>query len=58
MRWEGGALVLTQDKIVWVFSKKEPYRDPSGFGDEAMISHTVWVNPYSGKVIADQTRRE
>jgi len=58
MRWEGGALVLTQDKIVWIFSKKEPYSDPSGFGDEAMIVYRVWVDPYTGKIIGSQNGRE
>ena len=57
-RWEGGVLVLAQDKIYWAFSRREPYHDPSGFGDEAMIVSRVWVNPYTGKIIGSEIRRE
>jgi len=57
-RWEGGVLVLAQDKIYWAFSRREPYHDPSGFGDEAMIVSRVWVNPYTGKIIGSEVRRE
>ncbi len=56
-RWDGGVLALNQNKIYWVFSRREPYRDPSGFGDEAMLVSTVWVDPYTGKIISSETRR-
>lgn len=57
-RWEGGVLAFNQNKIYWVFSRREPYHDPSGFGDEAMIVSTVWVDPYTGKIIASESRRQ
>ena len=53
-----GVLVLNQDRIYWVFSCNVPYRNPDGIGDDASISHTVWLDPYTGKVIASQIRRE
>ena len=56
--WEGGVLALNQDKFYWVFSIREPYRDPSGFGDEAYIVHLVTVDPYTGKIISSSSRRE
>ena len=54
----GGVLALDQDKIYWVFSGRYPYRNPDGIGDEAMIVHTVTVDPYTGKIIASNNRRE
>ena len=56
-RWDEAVLAINQNKIYWVFSHREPYRDPSGFGDEAMIVKTVWVDPYSGKIIDSESRR-
>jgi len=53
-----GVLALSQDKIYWVFSSSEPYVHPNGIGDEAMIVHTAWLDPYSGNVIDSQIRRE
>ena len=54
----GGVLALSQDKIFWVFSSSEPYRHPIPVGDEAVIVHTVWVDPYTGEIIGSQIRRQ
>jgi len=53
-----GELALDQDKIYWVFSGRQPYDNPDGIGDEAMIVHIVTVDPYTGKIISSSNRRE
>lgn len=53
-----GELALDQDKIYWVFSGRQPYENPDRIGDEASIVHMVWVDPYTGKIIASSIRRE
>ena len=53
-----GVLALNQDRILWVFSTRRPYKNPDGIGDESSVSHTVWVDPYTGKLIANQIRSE
>ena len=53
-----GELVLDQDKIYWIFSGRQPYKNPDGIGDEASIVHIVTVDPYSGKIIYNSNGRE
>ena len=53
-----GELALSQNKIYWVFSGRQPYNNHDKIGDEAMIVHMVWVDPYTGKIIASSIRRE
>jgi hypothetical protein len=53
-----GELALDRDRIYWVFSGREPYINPNGIGDEAMIVNMVTVDPYTGKIISSSNRRE
>ena len=53
-----GVLALGRDKIYWVFTGREPFNNPNNIGDEAMIVHVVWVDPYTGKVISSSISRE
>ena len=52
-----GDLALDRDRIYWVFSGREPYINPKGIGDEAMMVHTVTVDPYTGDIISSSSRR-
>ena len=53
-----GLLALDRDQIYWVFSSRQPLINPNGIGDEAMMVHTVTVDPYTGKIISSSSRRE
>lgn len=53
-----GELALDQDQIYWIFSGRQPYKNPDGIGDEASIVHIVTVDPYTGKIIFSSNRRE
>lgn len=53
-----GLLALDRDQIYWVFSSRQSLINPNGIGDEAMMVHTVTVDPYTGKIISSSSRRE
>ena len=51
----GGELALDRDALYWVFSAVIPINNPDGDA-EMGVQHTVYLDPYTGKVVSHGVR--